>query len=260
MAARYFVWLLRTGLAIFFMMVGGAVYGADIHVVATSAPPGGIAALDFQLVNGNDGPSTFIIELRFDTAKMMAVAIDSSSSPLLHIVDFQNTDNGVVVILTGASAPVSTGTFLTLYLEVAEEATSGETIAIVNGSSTAANLGAQALTVNLTADSVPVASLTQPHSADTDGNGRIGLPEVLRVVQLYNGGAYYCDSTSEDGFTIVSGARDCEFHNLDLGPPDWTIDLSELLRCIQFFNALKGAYHPEPSGEDGFAPGPARGN
>ena len=37
-------------------------------------------------------------------------------------------------------------------------------------------------------------------------------------------------------------------------PPDWEINLSELLRLIQFFNS--GGYHRCLEGEDGFCPGP----
>lgn len=44
-------------------------------------------------------------------------------------------------------------------------------------------------------------------------------------------------------------------HSADYNPPDWQLQLSELLRVIQFFNA--GAYHPvATSSEDGFRAGP----
>ena len=40
----------------------------------------------------------------------------------------------------------------------------------------------------------------------------------------------------------------------DFDPRNWRFELSELLRLIQFYNA--GGYHEDPSGEDGYAPGP----
>ncbi|HPO17513.1 MAG TPA: hypothetical protein PLI09_29035, partial [Candidatus Hydrogenedentes bacterium] len=43
------------------------------------------------------------------------------------------------------------------------------------------------------------------------------------------------------------------FHSADYNPSDWQINLSELLRVIQFFNS--GGYHTDSAGEDGFVPG-----
>jgi len=51
---------------------------------------------------------------------------------------------------------------------------------------------------------------------------------------------------------------DCTFHSADYNPQDWTVDMSELLRVIQIFNV--GSYHCDPSGEDGYAPGPGDQN
>jgi hypothetical protein len=97
-------------------------------------------------------------------------------------------------------------------------------------------------------DSLPVS-----HSADQNGDGTLGLSELLRVLQFFNAGAHRCDVTGEDGFAPGAGATDCPAHDADYNPADWRVVLSELLRMIQFFNA--GAYHPCPSGEDGFCPG-----
>ena len=41
-------------------------------------------------------------------------------------------------------------------------------------------------------------------------------------------------------------------HALDYNGQDWNISLSELLRCIQFFNA--GGMQPCVESEDGFCP------
>lgn len=54
--------------------------------------------------------------------------------------------------------------------------------------------------------------------------------------------------------------RDCCPHGSDYNPdaPDWRIDLTELLRLVQFFNS--SGYHPCPGedSEDGFCPGTAQ--
>lgn len=90
------------------------------------------------------------------------------------------------------------------------------------------------------------------HTGDSDADGRIGLGELLRVIQLYNGGGYRCDAMGEDGFAPGPGGTDCAAHSADYAPQDWVIGLSEVLRVIQIFNAL--GYAPCAEGEDGFCP------
>ena len=87
-------------------------------------------------------------------------------------------------------------------------------------------------------------------SADLDGDGLIDLNELLRLIQLYNAGAYYCDENEADGVTLEPGDRTCTFHTSDYSPADWSIQLSELLRLVQFYNL--GGYVNCVNGEDGF--------
>jgi len=93
------------------------------------------------------------------------------------------------------------------------------------------------------------------HSADYNpADFRISLSELLRVIQIYNLGAYYCDDSKEDGYAPGPGDDDsCTAHDSDYSPQDWKISLSELLRLQQFYNL--GGYHSKPGGEDGFSPG-----
>jgi hypothetical protein len=87
-------------------------------------------------------------------------------------------------------------------------------------------------------------------------NGRIELSELLRLIQLYNGGEFHCDSTGEDGFALGSGDRACAAHSSDYAPQDWRVNLSEMLRAIQLFSA--GAYRDCPgASEDGYCLGAA---
>jgi hypothetical protein len=91
------------------------------------------------------------------------------------------------------------------------------------------------------------------HSADTDADHRISLNELMRVVQLFNAGAYSCadpPQSTEDGYLPGTGDESCAPHNSDYAPQDWSIGLSELLRLIQLFNA--GVYMADAEGEDGF--------
>ncbi len=98
------------------------------------------------------------------------------------------------------------------------------------------------------------------HSADQNGDNRINLSELLRVVQFYNSGGYHCGippESTEDGYVPGpnAGQQGCGPHSSDYNPQDWLIIISELLRVIQFYNA--GGYYACP-GEgtwDGFCAG-----
>lgn len=96
------------------------------------------------------------------------------------------------------------------------------------------------------------------HSADVNGNRRIGLGELLRVVQFYNSSGYHCAENPgicEDGYRAGAGdTGGCLRHASDYNPHDYQITLSELLRAVQFYNA--GGYFPCEGGEgDGFRAG-----
>ena len=108
---------------------------------------------------------------------------------------------------------------------------------------------------------------TQPeetgiHTADQDGNYQVNLTELLRIIQFFNTGGFHCadpPESTEDGFApgVNLAMEACATHDSDYNPsgPSWTIDLTELLRLIQFFNT--GGYHHCPANgtEDGFCPG-----
>jgi ELWxxDGT repeat protein len=99
------------------------------------------------------------------------------------------------------------------------------------------------------------------HSADTNGSHNVELPELLRVIQLYNVGGYHCDpSNDEDGYNLGAGegplAKSCIAHDGDHTPQDWEFSLNELLRIIQFFNFRAYHFCPLNGTEDGFCTGP----
>jgi formylglycine-generating enzyme required for sulfatase activity len=89
------------------------------------------------------------------------------------------------------------------------------------------------------------------HSADTTGNWKISLTELLRGIQFYNAGGLHCQAGTEDGHAPGPGLSSCASHDSDYAPQDWRITLTELLRLIQFFNA--GAYSVCADTEDGYA-------
>jgi len=93
------------------------------------------------------------------------------------------------------------------------------------------------------------------HDADQDGNGAIGLGELLAVIQLYNAGEYSCANGGPETFQPGPGNRNCPVHTADIAPEDWTIDLSELLRVIQLSTFTEIVSCPGQS-EDGFCAAP----
>lgn len=91
------------------------------------------------------------------------------------------------------------------------------------------------------------------HSADTTQDRAINLTELLRVIQFFNSQGYYCQAGTEDGYGPGPGGdQNCRPHDSDYAPQDWMINLTELLRLIQFFNM--GGYYacPGENTEDGF--------
>ncbi|MHB8763809.1 MAG: hypothetical protein ACYDA8_05660, partial [Deferrisomatales bacterium] len=93
-----------------------------------------------------------------------------------------------------------------------------------------------------------------PHQADYNPTDlKVGLSELLRVIQLYNTGSYGCDPQSEDGYAPGTGVQAGTPHTADYNAQDWKIGLSELLRVIQFYNS--GGYRVCAEGEDGFCAG-----
>ncbi|MFM1921740.1 MAG: hypothetical protein RLZZ303_3374 [Candidatus Hydrogenedentota bacterium] len=96
------------------------------------------------------------------------------------------------------------------------------------------------------------------HNADTDGDSKIGLGELLRIIQFYNAGSYTCDETNqEDGYTpgdggTAIGSGNCEAHDIDFDGTAGSVSLTELLRGIQFFN-LDALLNFTGAGEDGWA-------
>jgi hypothetical protein len=127
---------------------------------------------------------------------------------------------------------------------------------------------------NTASGTIAVAVMPHFHSADTDGDGRISLVELTRVIELYNTrnatvrtGCYaVAATTSEDGFaaepTRAASATVtlAKYHSADSNQ-DGKVSLAELTRVIELYNYRSGTvrtgqYHVLAGSEDGFAPGP----
>jgi lysophospholipase L1-like esterase len=92
------------------------------------------------------------------------------------------------------------------------------------------------------------------HAADYDGDGKINLSEILRLIQFYNFANGFGCGNGEDGFALGAEDKNCPFHSSDYTEPRWIITLSELLRSVQLFN-MNGYWPCPEASEDGFCAG-----
>jgi len=70
---------------------------------------------------------------------------------------------------------------------------------------------------------------------------------------LYNLVSFGCGTVdNEDGFAPYSALQSCPRHSSDYAPANWIIELNELLRLIQLYNAP--GYRECPGEEDGYCP------
>lgn len=102
------------------------------------------------------------------------------------------------------------------------------------------------------------------HSADSDGNRRLNLSELLAVIGLYNAregsqrtGRYDFDGISRYLAAPGLGRLPRRVHSADING-NGMIDLSELLRVIEIYNAREGttrtgAYEEDQTTADGFS-------
>lgn len=104
------------------------------------------------------------------------------------------------------------------------------------------------------------ASIHYLHMADTNGNHRLELSELLRVIQFYNAGALSCaflGGADLDGYRADSfGTYGCPRASSDFQEPEWEVDLSELLRTIQLYSLGAYTYCPGSGTEDGYCEAP----
>lgn len=113
----------------------------------------------------------------------------------------------------------------------------------------------------------------QFHSADINRDSKISLPELLRVIDLYNTragnlrtGAYQVATGTEDGFapnyqSAPAGVL-AVYHTADNSPRDGRLNLEELTRVIELYNARVGTtrtgdYRARGDTLDGFVSGTA---
>ena len=250
-AARNFL----TALA---LLAAGASGAGDASLTLTpsggSAAPGGVVALPVCLGETDAEPDTLVLKLAFDTTVLTVLDGTIGTANTGKLFTWRQTESGLAAVFLGGGVPLQAGVVATFFLEVASTAPSAA-VAVSEAGSSASSATATAIPLAVSAAQVTVAPLASPHTADTSANGRGELTELMRAIQLYNAGGFGCDSGTEDGYLPGGESRECPPHDLDFANQDWLIDLGEILRAIQFYNAPLRAYHADATGEDGYAPG-----
>ncbi len=113
--------------------------------------------------------------------------------------------------------------------------------------------GASGLLPTIVAKALPPEAA---HSADTDGNWRISLSELLRVILFYNFGAYHVSESSEDGYAPGLGDMIEGWNHAADFDGNWRISLPELLRMIQLYKSDSRFYYADGESMDGYTPAP----
>ncbi|MBI1319169.1 MAG: hypothetical protein GC168_09495 [Candidatus Hydrogenedens sp.] len=98
------------------------------------------------------------------------------------------------------------------------------------------------------------------HSADTNGDYRFSLAELLRFVELHSAAAtheYHIDKKTIDGYSVGSGPRAGYPHTGDyIDGSDWTVSVREVIRMIDLFTSTTDhSYSFNLEAEDNFTKG-----
>lgn len=232
-------------------------YPAELSVESGSADSGTQTMLNAVLsVSNNESVSAIQFDILYNPYACEIITITAGASSISAQKQVQYnilTPGQVRVIIAGLNQNIiPSGSIAQITFKVCASAPAG----IYDISLSRAILSSP------TGSSVPVSVINGKltvrrsiyHSADQNRDWKISLTEVLRVIQLYNSGGYYCSCNTEDGYGVTGENRTCFPHNSDYyGNPDWKIQLYELLRLIQFYNY--GSYRPAIGTEDGFALG-----
>lgn len=240
----------------------------DLALGAAGAPAHGAVQLDLHIVENPAGAASVLLTLAFDEALLAADGV--LPAPALTAAGAELAFNPLPPETPGGPARLrltlfGTGTLPVgrvagVVLRIAPDAELDSELPVTLLDGDAATPSGEPVTAAMAPGAVTViAPPRAPHSADTNGNWRIELGEILRVVQFFNLDGYHCQQGTEDGFAPGEGPRECARHDADYLEPAWRVSLSEVLRVVQLLNVNNGNYRADAEGEDGFAPGPFGG-
>ena len=218
--------------------------GATVHVPVSLAP-------------GTETVAVLVLRIQLDLDALAlldvtpgAAALGAGKSVSHHV----QTGGLLTVVVYGGAAIAGAGEVFSLSFSILGPPSRVIPLSAVNAD--AASPSAAFIEVDVIPGQITVDFGDAPHSADTDGNGRLSMAELLAVVALFEAGEYHC--ASGGGYAAGVGDRTCPAHDSDYAPQDWRIGLEEMLRLVQLYNADEGRYRRDAAGEDGFGVGDAR--
>jgi hypothetical protein len=282
------VMLVCGGLVVFVLCGSACAAAATVAADAVTADPGDSNVMVSVVLHPNPGDKVCSVQFDvvFDSNALSSSSITigaAASRAAKDIISYTLTAGRIRVLIAGMNQnTISEGALANLFLDVLYTAALGSYIVGLQGvllsdpygSEIASAVISGSISIGGEGEGLPEGEgaaegavegegggETGIHSADSNGDGQIQLSELLRVVQFFNMLGYQCaatPATTEDGYVPAPGTNhSCTPHNSDYNPRDWQINLTEILRLVQFFNI--GGYHPCPAQgtEDGYCTGPA---
>jgi len=259
MEERLYAAIVLTVMVITFGTVQAAAAGARLELGGVAVAPGSILIMPVSYQEGDSGGiSVLLLRLKIPLAQveLREVIPEASLADSGKRLDFELSGEELSLCVFGGRSKIVSGGICRLLLRVLPEVSVPGIVVLSNLDTQGANRDEKRVALSGNNGVIGVVGNLAPHKADQDGDWSISLPELLRIIQLYNIGSYHCDSGSGDGYSPGPGDTACDPHDGDYSPVDWKISFTELLRVIQFYNSPYAVYHVLEGTEDGFAPGP----
>lgn len=235
------------------MLWSGLAWSAQLTLGGAQADAGAVGVLlPVSLLSENDeSVASLQFDIQFDSQSLSvdAIQVGEAAQNANKTLSTSTLNPGHMrVIIAGFNQnAIANGSVARVYVTVGQVPDGTYPLDLINA--ILSTPGGQSVPVVLESGAILVGDLPV-HSADRNGNYHISFSELLRVIQLFNAGGFYCQPGTEDGYALGMGDRSCERHSSDFLDPAWRLEISELLRLIQFYN-LNG-YEVANGTEDGF--------
>ena len=245
--------------AIMLVSVNARAAAARLQLGGVAAAAGSTLLMPVSYQEGDSGGATvLLLRLRIPLVQveLLEVIPEASLADSGKRLDFEVSGEELSLCVFGGQTKIAPGNLCLLLLRVLPEVSAPGVIVLSNLDTQGANRDEKRVALSGNNGVIGVVGTLTPHKADQDGDWSISLPELLRIIQLYNIDSYHCDASSDDGYSPGPGDTACDPHDADYSPVDWKVSLTELLRLIQLYNSPNAVYHVLEGTEDGFAPGP----
>ncbi len=223
------LWIAIMVLTTGYSLCSTSVYPATLSIESGNAENGTQIVLNTLLtVSGSEAVSAIQYDVLYNpvVCEVISVTAGPSSISAQKQVQYNILSAGKVrIIIAGLNQnTIPGGSVAQITLQVCRSAPAGNYSLALSGvilsSPTGSSVPASAVNGSLQVQR------TLYHSADQNQDWKISLTELLRVVQLYNSGGFYCSCGTEDGYGLTANSWDCYPHSSDYyGGSNWKIQL-----------------------------------